>query len=136
MCSIYVLIGFFLLMATRGEHVFFEQEKQNLRDARRVPIRFSGYAISYKSGHPHVRMAQDEYKVIKSSFEEIATRRCTDQLSQEIRSLPFEPYAPVRRQLLNLVRAINKKRKTAGLEQLPWDVAIKPRRCQYGPLTR
>ncbi|MGA7701955.1 MAG: hypothetical protein WCB27_20290, partial [Thermoguttaceae bacterium] len=36
--------------------------------------------------------------------------------------LPFEPYAPVRRQLLNLVRYINERRDAADLERIGFDV--------------
>jgi len=40
------------------------------------------------------------------------------QCSANFRSLPFEPYAPVRRQLLNLLRAVNRERGRAGFELL------------------
>ncbi|MCA9439140.1 MAG: hypothetical protein KC978_25370, partial [Candidatus Omnitrophica bacterium] len=43
-------------------------------------------------------------------------------LSRELWRLPFEPYAPVRRQLLCILRAVNKKRKEAGYEVLPQSV--------------
>src|SRR5262245_44142873 len=36
---------FFLLLATHGEHVFFAQEARRIRDVRRVPIKFAGYAV-------------------------------------------------------------------------------------------
>ena len=42
-------------------------------------------------------------------------------LSQALRALPFEPYAPVREQLPGLVRAIDLRRKIAGLELVPTD---------------
>ena len=35
---------------------------------------------------------------------------------------PFEPYAPVRRQLLNIFRAVNGKRKEAGFSRLAVEV--------------
>ena len=34
-------------------------------------------------------------------------------------SLPFEPYAPVRRQLVNILRAVNRERQAAGFEPVP-----------------
>jgi hypothetical protein len=36
--------------------------------------------------------------------------------------IPFEPYAPVRRQLLNILRAVNRRRRAAGLERVPHTV--------------
>src|SRR5262245_58080496 len=44
----------FLILATHGAHAFFEAEASNIRDARRVPIKFKGYAVSYRGGHPSV----------------------------------------------------------------------------------
>lgn len=37
-------------------------------------------------------------------------------------SEPFEPYVPVRRQLLNLLRLVNKRRKVAGFVPVPHQV--------------
>jgi len=51
----------FILVATPGTHSVFEQEGQAIRDAREVPIKFGGYAISYRGGHPHVRIDQENY---------------------------------------------------------------------------
>ena len=45
----------------------------------------------------------------------IATRSAEQRIEAELRALPFEPYAPVRTQLLTIVRAINRKRNSAGL---------------------
>src|SRR5712692_5511800 len=33
----------FVLLATRGQHSFFEEEREFIRDARKVPIKFAGY---------------------------------------------------------------------------------------------
>src|SRR5262245_60629084 len=44
----YIRFGrFFVLLATHGEHPFFAEEASSIRDARRTPIRFRGYSISY-----------------------------------------------------------------------------------------
>ena len=50
-------------------------------------------------------------------------------------NLPFEPYAPVRRQLLNLIRHINQRRKPAGLEPIGFDV-LRYRRRIVKPFER
>ena len=41
----------FVILATHGEHPLFEAEAANLRDARRVPIKYRGYAVSFRGGH-------------------------------------------------------------------------------------
>jgi hypothetical protein len=110
---------FFVLLATHGSHSFFTEEARAIRDVRRVPVKVGGYAVSYRGGHPHVRIAQDEYTRLKSYLLDLSVRRSSETLSREFLRLPFEPYAPVRRQLLNLHRAVNRARKTAGYELLP-----------------
>ena len=41
---------YFILMATRGEHPFFAEEGKQVRDVRRRPILFGGYAIGCRKG--------------------------------------------------------------------------------------
>lgn len=114
---------FFVLLASRGRHAFFEGEA-HFKDAREEPIRFGGYSISVKRGvdgrlHPSVRLHPDTYRELRAYFVELATRRQVEALAAELRRLPFEPYAPVRRQLLNILRALNRARRVAGLEAVP-----------------
>ena len=112
---------FFVLVATHGLHCFFEEEANLIRDCRRVPIRFAGYAISHRGGHAHVRIDREQYKLLKAHLLELATRRSRESLEREFFRIPFEPYAPVRRQLLNILRAVNRARRTAGYEPLSSD---------------
>lgn len=109
----------FALLATPGKHEFFLQEAGQIRDAREVPIKLFGYAISYRAGHPHVRIEQKRYLDLKSYFSEIAAHRSREALEQQLRSLRFEPYAPVRSQLHVILREINGKRKKSGFAPLP-----------------
>jgi hypothetical protein len=110
---------FFVLLATYGAHPFFEEEASSIRDARKTPIRFRGYSISYRNRHPHVRIEQEEYKRCKAYFLDLAPHRSVERLGAELARLPFEPYAPVRRQLLAILRAVNRERKRAGFEPVP-----------------
>jgi hypothetical protein len=111
----YIRFGrFFLILATHGRHQFFEKEASAIRDVRRSPIRFAGYSISFRGGHPHVRIEQQEYKQLKAYFVDLAVRRSLVNLERELSRIEFEPYAPVRRQLLCILRAVNRVRKKAG----------------------
>lgn len=105
---------FFVLLATHGRHAFFNSERLAIRDARRVPVKYAGYAVSYRDGHPHVRIERSEYLALKASVLDAASRRGTAGVLSVLRTLDYEPYAPVRRQLLNIVRAANAELRERG----------------------
>ena len=105
---------FFVLLATHGQHPFFEAEAACIKDIRRTPIKFAGYSVSYRAGHSHVRIEQEEYKQLKAYFVELAPHRSVDSMERELSQVNFESYAPVRRQLLCILRAVNDARRLAG----------------------
>jgi hypothetical protein len=111
----------FVLVATHGEHPFFSLEGDRVRDLRRVPLKAFGYAISYKRGHAHVRIEREEFKELLAYFVNRAVHRRVETLEDELRALPYEPYAPVRRQLLQLIRRVNRARRLAGYEAIPYE---------------
>jgi hypothetical protein len=131
---------FWVLLATHGEHRFFSEEGERVRDVRRLPIQFEGYSLSVKRGHflkkaspdepavpdtklrVRVQIARDRYQTMKAYYLDLATHRSTDWFRNEFWRVPFEPYAPVRRQMLNLLRLVNDARKAAGYELIPTDV--------------
>jgi hypothetical protein len=134
----------FILMVSEGHHALKQPaakggEGEHLRDCRRTPIRFNGYSISYRrSGgtpaggptakwHAHVRIDDDTYRMLKSHFVDLATHRTADTLAIELGRIPFARYAPVRRQLLNILRAVNERRKQQSFEPIPHN-ALKLRR--------
>ena len=116
---------FFVILATPGVHLFFEEEAAVLKDLRESPLRFYDYAIScHKSWakvklHPSVRIDRERYLELRARFVEISVHRTVEQLTAEFRAFPFEPYAPVRNQLYTILRAVNRKRQIAGLEYVP-----------------
>jgi len=112
---------FFLLMATHGRHRFFDDELGQIRDARRQPIKFAGYAISHRNGHVCVRIERTEYLQLKAWFLDLACRRSVGILAVAFRAVRFEPYAPVRQQLRAVWRGVNRSRKLVGHEPLPRD---------------
>lgn len=126
---------FFVLVATHGEHPFFTQEAAVIRDCRRVPIKFGGYAVSYRGGHACVRIAREQYNLLKAYFLELAVRRSAAALETLFHRLPFEPYAPIRGQLLGLLRAVNRARKVAGYEPVP-TTCLRLRRRVVRPFVR
>jgi hypothetical protein len=123
---------FFVLLATHGQHPFFDEEAACIRDIRRTPIKFAGYAVSYRAGHPHVRIEQEEYKQLKAYFLNIAVHRSLVTMERELAQVHHEPYAPVRRQLLCILRAVNQARKTAGFTPVTKHV-FRFRRRVYRP---
>lgn len=121
---------FFVLLATHGRHEFFVCEPY--RDVRERPIRFGGYTIGCGRGvdgrwHASVRIDPIEYRKLKAHFVELAAHRSVENLVQALQRIPFEPYAPVRRQLLNILRAVNRKRAASGFEPVPTE-ALRLRR--------
>lgn len=126
-----------ILLATHGDHPIREGEEENLKDARRAPIRIGDYALYVKRGNylqkdspeeaaqpdgkwrVRVLIAREPYRELCAYFLSIACHRRAESLGEELFSLPFEPYAPVRKQLLKLLRLINAKRQAAGYSKLP-----------------
>ncbi|HRZ36931.1 MAG TPA: hypothetical protein P5534_11270 [Candidatus Paceibacterota bacterium] len=116
---------FFVIIATQGRHRFFEAEGAAVKDIREAPIHFHRYSIGYRPGwrsttwHPSVRIDAGLYAKLEARFEGLALHRAAEAISAEFRGLPFEPWAPVRRQLWRLLRLVNQRRKLAGLELVP-----------------
>jgi hypothetical protein len=122
----------FVLLATHGEHPFFESEGGQVRDVRRVPLKVEGYAVAFRGGRVSVRIERGEYRALRAYFAAAAVRRSAAALADELGSLPYEPYAPVRRQLLGLLSLVNRGRKAAGLEEVP--LACLRLRRRIGPV--
>lgn len=99
----------FVLIATRGENRFFEEESGNICDIRRRPVQFRGYSIGYRRGvdqkwHPSVRIAADEYRQLRDELIQKARRGQLEYVETRLRNLLYEPYAPIRRQLFCIAR--------------------------------
>jgi hypothetical protein len=124
----------FVIMATKGQHEFFSVESKSIHDIRRVPLKYGGYSISYRRGgrtrsgerdakrHAHVAIERRRYLELKAWFMEMAAHRSVEHLAVAFYQVPFEPYAPVRRQLLKIWRAVNVARRKAGFQPVPVEV--------------
>ena len=113
--------------------------KRFYHDVRKKPIIFRGYSTSVKRGkykpyrhksYPDgprekeepgkyrvkVQISRKAYGLLTAEFLELAARRYVGAkvLEQQLRWLRYEPYAPVRQQLLELVRRMNKVRGQRG----------------------
>lgn len=126
-----------ILMATHGDHPIRNGEGDNLKDVRRTPIRIGDYALYVKRGNylkkessdeaarpdgkwrVRVLIAREPYRELCAYFLSIACHRRSEALAEELCSLPYEPYAPVRKQLLKLLRLVNSKRQAAGYTKIP-----------------
>lgn len=130
----------FAILATKGENPFFEEESNLIRDIRRIPLKYAGYSISYKPGgrtkegkqdtkwHAHVEMDRNQFLELRAWFADRALRESAERMALAFYQLPIAPYAPVRRQLLLLLREVNRVRKTSGRKPLPTEILPLQRR--------
>ena len=126
---------FFILIATPGHHPFFQRE-HDWRDIREHPLFYGGYSIGCRRGqdarfHASVRIGRRELERLAGRIDRIALVPDADRLFRFWQGLRFEPYAPIRRQLLRLFWRMNDRRKAAGLELVP----VRALRMQRRPLS-
>lgn len=130
---------FFVLVATHGRHAFFAAEAKSVKDIRKHPLHFAGYSLSVKRGgflkrtpgeasaspdgrhRVRVMISKDRYREFLCHVLDAAPHRSPDKLSAVLWSVPFEPYAPIRKQLLQALRRANAKRAAMGYEQVSPD---------------
>lgn len=122
----------FLLLATEGTHPFFQDETNQIRDVRKFPLRVFGYRIAWQRGRVQVGLEEQTYRRLKTVFRRLALRANPDLLARKFKTLPFEPYRPVYRQVRSLWKTVNRKRKTAGLALVPAS-ALRTRRRSFRP---
>ncbi len=97
---------------------FFDEER--FYDVRKRPIKFASYAISARRWEArgryvtHVGIERGSYLELKAHLEDLSVHRSRETLERMF----FEPYAPVRRQLVTIWNRVNVRRKLAGFELL------------------
>ena len=135
--------NWFLLLVTEGHHPFKQRERNRIRDCRRNPIKFEGYSISYRrSGitplggqpkwHACVRIDPWTYKALKAFFLSRACHRSLENLAADFARVPYSRFAPIRRQLLTIQKAVNDARARNGYEPVP-HFALRLRRTIVQP---
>ncbi|MHC1763389.1 MAG: hypothetical protein AB9869_03640 [Verrucomicrobiia bacterium] len=112
--------SFFVIIATRGKHSFFEAEGKSVQDIRESPIKFSGYAVGCRERrgiwHASVRIEKHYYRELRRRVLAVAVSPSLDEVTALFSSFRFEPYAPIRQQLRSLLRAVNRRRSISSLE--------------------
>lgn len=126
-------------LASRGEHDFLSRETV-VEDIRRRPIQCFGYSVGcyrdrMRRWHPSVRIERALFHQMKTELKAAALKEEVESLRGRFRHLVFEPYAPVRRQVLALLGAVNTARRSAGLETVPLE-ALRLRRSTVAPFGR
>ncbi|MBI5388521.1 MAG: hypothetical protein HZA90_27970 [Verrucomicrobia bacterium] len=127
---------FFVLVATHGQHALFVNEPY-FQDLRENPLEFAGYSIGCRRGwdgnhHASVRLSRGRWQTLRNSFAWLALRPDVEDVAAAFRTIPAAPYAPVRRQLLQLLGQVNRRRKAANLEMVPVS-ALRLRRSPVAP---
>lgn len=100
---------FFVLLATKGRHEFFERERPVIRDVRRKSIKFAGYSIGCRKGrdgrwHASVRLSAHRYRDVRELVESARTPHAIAFAERTVRSLACSRFAPVRNQTYRLGR--------------------------------
>ena len=109
----------FWLLARKGEHDFFQKEQQSIKDARLSPIIVDKYSINFqKSGKVTAKFSNSAYKALKGKLEFMATRQSKQKIENYIFYFPIQPYAGVRLQLKNILKDVNRLRKSAHKEKI------------------
>lgn len=131
---------FFVILATHGKHPFFAAEQESVRDIRKHPLQFQGYSLTVRRGgflkkeageemaspdgryRVRVSIGRNAYRDLYADLVDKAAHRSAETLRWELWNQPFEPYAPIRKQMLRVLRKVNQVRGAMGFEKLPTDV--------------
>ena len=104
-----------------------KQTKRRVVDGQTGRSRPVEPAIRDQKLRVHVRIEAVHYRRLRDFYDRIAVKRSRSQLAALFHRVPFEPYAPVREQVKRLLIRVNRTRRRAGLEPVPYD-ALRYRR--------
>ncbi len=109
---------FFVLLATKGRHQFFERERAVIRDVRRVSIKFGGYGIGCRKGrdgrwHVSVRLTPEARADVVVRLVRTRLKR-PRRVVRSNRARPLFGFAPITRQLLATWREVVAECRTSG----------------------
>lgn len=143
----YVRYGnFFVILATHGKHPFFAAEQSAVKDIRKHPLQFRGYSLTMRRGgflkkdsgdesptpdgryRVRVTIGRKAFRNLQADLVDKAAHRAVDTLRWELWNQPFEPYAPIRKQYLMVLRQMNRIRSALGYDRVPTDAIRYQRR--------
>lgn len=128
--------NFFVILATHGKHPYFAAEHQNVKDIRRHPLQFRGYSLTVRRGgflkkadeedtaapdgkyRVRVSINRKAFRDLYADLVERAAHRNVETLRWDLWNQPYEPYAPIRKQYLKVLRRMNQIRSSMGYEKL------------------
>lgn len=125
----------FVLIATHGRHVFYEREKSRIKDIRECPLKLGGYSVSYRfyqrmnagkgRWKSSVRMTMKEYKAWKAKMVFLATKiEPQGWWAKYFWGMPFREWGGVTKQRYDLLRAVNRERRSNGKSYLDPAVVV------------
>lgn len=110
---------------TEEEKLWYRQQRERGERPRR--------GARDSAWHSRVEIEKRTYRRLKAYFLNIAAQRSVENLIRELRAIPYQPYAPVRQQLLALVRDINRMRRVSGAKgEVPY-TSLNLKRIQVHP---
>ena len=113
-----------VLMVTKGRHeTFYADHGSNISDIRRTALKVYGYSIRFNTNANKVSVRLDEQtqSKAKAHLETIAawdSYRDVAKLEREFMRLPYQPYAPVYRQLITIAKSVNRIRRKRGFDPI------------------
>lgn len=113
------LDDFWIILASHGNSVFHAERR--FADIRRKRLVMFGYSISHRNGKASVRIHEVQLKTLVEYFESKAVEWPVERLIAEIDGLEFQRFVPVRRQILKIIRRVNRERESWGLDGIPGD---------------
>ena len=115
----------------------FEQEEGvRMKHLYRDAIFYGGYEIRYRNSHASVRIDARYYEALRTRMLDLARQPDLKPLREAFHELRFQPFAPLKTQLWNLVDELNKYRakRQVGGRRVPYSVVARCLRRQTGPL--
>lgn len=121
----------FVIMLTKGQHeTFYRDHGQSVLDIRRTALKAFGYSIRWgfseaeRRFRASVRLDKETYREVKGHMLAICvwpSCQPQDAMERQFRRLPYQLYGPVREQLYRIARAVNRRRRRAGLPPIDYD---------------
>ena len=104
-----------------------KQKKRRVADGESGRGRPEEPAVRDPKLRVHVRIEAVHYRRLRDFYDRVAVKRNRGQLAALFHRVPFEPYAPVREQVKRLLIRVNRTRRRAGLDTVPYE-ALRYRR--------